>query len=284
MLTAFLYAGCVSSSPVPSSLPSPAPVPEGKPALPEETTHNPVFWRITPTSQTKSYSSLLTTLVTATDSSTRRDSITARTFYSISTTRTADSLFFSGSITQFVLNGTAIESPQFQPVFPILYTGKLSKHIIQVQGPEDQSSDLCNNSHEMPLRAIQRNVFLVPLELSNQETWTDSTSTIVCSGSLPVTLTSLRTFHIIGESEFEGFRVLVVEQNEKTFSKGEGSEGQHRIFVNGNGSTTGRLYIDSNSGQLLSSNLKNQTSLAIQSSGRIQHFLQNSTEVTQIVR
>ena len=124
----------------------------------------------------------------------------------------------------------------------------------------------------------------MPLELSNQETWTDSTSTVVCTGSLPVTLTSLRTFHIAGESEFEGFRVLVIEQNERTFSKGEGSEGQHRIFVNGNGSTTGRLYINANTGELISSNLKNQTSLAIQSSGRLQRFSQNSTEVTQMVR
>jgi hypothetical protein len=102
----------------------------------------------------------------------------------------------------------------------------------------------------------------------------------VCSGTLPLTVISLRKFRVTEESQLDGNPALVLEQNEKTFSQGEGSQGQHRIFVEGHGSTTGQLYIDRASGELLQANLTSSDTLSIRSSGRVQQFLQSSTGIT----
>ncbi|MGH7250066.1 MAG: hypothetical protein ACREGC_03760, partial [Minisyncoccia bacterium] len=95
--------------------------------------------------------------------------------------------------------------------------------------------------------------------------------------------TVIRTLNVVGESELEGRPVLVIDENERTFSKGEGSQGQHQINIETQGSTKGRLYFDRDSGQMLSLNSSNKTSISIKSSARFQHFSENSTEITQRV-
>ena len=289
LLTAFLYLGCASSSPgAGTSLPLPAPVPETAPQASTTPIRTGSSWKITPTSQPQAYSTLLTTLVTETGGPgpRRQDSLTTRANYSISTTRTADSLSFTGSITSFSVQGSASEMSEAQPMFPIFFTGTLRNHGITTQRSDASvtGSNLCSDIDQASLRIVQHNLIPVPFELTDQQIWTDSTSSIICSGTLPLTLTSVRTFQIMGESEFEGSPALVIEQNERTFSRGEGSQGQHRIFMETQGLTNGRLYIDRSSGLLLAANLTNKLSLAIQSSGRTQHFTQISTETTQRIR
>lgn len=287
-LTAFLYMGCTSSSRgAGTSIPAPVQLPETA----AETQAIPITtgasWKIIPTSQPQAYSTLLTTVVVEQDGSTpRRDSLTTRANYSISTTKNADSLSFSGSITSFNVQGSASEGTEAHVPVPIPFTGTLHKHNINTQrsGSQPTSTNLCSEANQASLRIVQRSLFQLPLELTDQQVWKDSTSSIVCSGMLPLTLTSVRTFRMMGESEFEGSPALVIEQTEKTFSKGEGSQGQHRIFIETQGLTNGHLYVDRSSGVLLAADLRNKLSLAIQSSGRVQHFTQNSTEITRRIR
>lgn len=284
LFTIFLYAGCASSPSVPS-LPVPTPIAETAPdasVIPPHTS-----WKITPSSQPQSYSSILTTVVAQTNIETQRqDTLTIRGLYSIRTTRTADSLSFSGSITGFTVQGPMTGTLESQPTLPILFTGKISNHNIRAQGPDDLGNSLnsCNNTFRAPMTMVQRNLFLTPLELIDQQVWTDSTSSIICSGTIPVVITSIRTFHVIGESDLDGNPALVIDENERTFSKGEGSQGQHRVLLETQGSTNGRLYLDRSSGQLLTANLINKTSVSVQSSGRVQYFSQNSTEIVQRTR
>jgi hypothetical protein len=280
-LIAFFYTGCASSSPVSSPTP-PTPTPETIQGTPTNPAHPTVLWKITPTSQSHTYSSLVSTVITEVGPPTsRRDSLTAEALYSISLTRRADTLSVSGLMLSFAVKGETPEISEPQLTFPIPFTGTVTSRSIKIQRSAGQalSSNSCSNGSEASLKTVRRTLFLLPLEITDQQTWTDSTSSNVCSGTLPLILTSIRTFRVSGELELDGFPALVIDENEKTFSKGEGSQGQHQIFVEAQGSTSGRLYIDRSSGQLLTANLTTTSSLSIQSSGRVQHFLQSSTEI-----
>lgn len=286
LLTVVLHLGCTNSLPAPS-LPLPVSDTKTAPETPVELTRGASSWKITPTGQAQTFSSLLTTVVTQLDvPMPRRDSLKTQTSYSINTTRNADSLVFSGSITSFAVRGVRTEISDPQVVFPILFNGKISNHNISIQasGGLSENSGPCDNATQASMRTVHRNLFLLPLEIIDQQTWTDSTSSTVCSGTIPLTITSIRTFRVLGESESDGTPALALEQNERTSSRGEGSQGQHRILIESQGTTNGRLYVDRTSGQFLAANLVTKTSVSIQSSGRVEHFSQLSTEVTQRIQ
>lgn len=285
VLTGFFLSGCVTASPGPSLPPSPDTTPASPIEI--ERTNKATFWKITPDEQPQKYSSDITTIISQTDLSMgRRDSLVAQALYSISMTRTFDSLSFKGAITSFILEGNS-DSQASNFVTPVGFTGRLSSHTLSARisksNPTQEESE-CDNIAQTTLNVVQRNIFILPLELKAGQTWTDSTSTFACSGDLPTAGFIIRTLRVVGESEHEGIPVLVLEKNEKTFSKGEGSQGQHRIFIETQGLANGRLIIHRDSGLLLAANTTNKTAISIQSSGRIQHFLQTSTEITQRIQ
>jgi hypothetical protein len=285
ILSVFLCAAC-SGTPLVPGLPSPTPVPETTAELPRAGKRSPDFWKITPSSQTRSYSSLLTTVITQNENpSSRRDSLTTQIIYSLSATQSSDTLRFSGFINTYEIEGIQSQADISEPTLPIRFTGISADHVLVTQTVSSMknNSTACTDPSRFPIQTIQRNLFSLPLEITAQQTWTDSTVSIICNGTLPVTLTSVRTLQAKGESEFEGTPVLVLEENEKTFSKGEGSQGQHRIIIETRGVTTGRIYVERISGQLLTVNSTNSTLVSIQTSGRIQHFQQKSTEITRQV-
>jgi hypothetical protein len=284
LLPVFCLIACTTPSSVPS-LPGPTPSVEPIPASGPGYSTEAMSWRITPTSQSQTYSSLLTTTIEQQEvSTTRRDSLKTLARYSISTARVPDTLLITGSVTEFSVTSNVPEADKIDISSPVSFTGKLTSHdlLIQTSG-NNQLQDFtnCENPASTSLKVLQRNVFVLPLELRTAQTWTDSISSVTCAGTLPVISTVIRAFTVAGLTEIEGSRAILINQNERTFSEGEGSQGQHRISIQGEGSTSGRVYIDPDSGVLLASSFTNKTTLSIQSSGRVQHFVQNSTETTQ---
>lgn len=287
----FLYAalitGCATSSSTPVST-SPTPLPETLPEVPAKTHPTTAPWRITPTSQTQSYSARLTTTVIQTDTASiaRQDSFKIHTTYSISTLRNADIISFSGSITDFSIESVLNQAREQKPSLPVSFSGTSSNHgmRLEIAISSTQTAMLCEDPSQTLLKTIHRNLIVLPLQLTPGQTWKDSTVSVICSGSLPLNVTSVRISSVIGEAQLNDTKAIVIDQNERTFSKGEGSQGQHRILVEAQGTTTRRFYIDQVSGSLLNSTATSSSSLSIQSSGRNQHFKEFSTEITERLR
>ncbi len=283
LFSAIFLSACASLS-SPSSLPSRrAPEPEQQVSRTDPSAV--VSWSFTPGSQPRTYSSTGTTVISQTDASVpRQDSVTSQVLYSIGIMQGSDDLFFSGFISSFEISGSFVE-PDRQFELPITFSGHIKDHVLSTRVSDratSESGSHCNDFSLVPLSTIQHNIILMPLEVSTAETWSDSTSSVVCNGTLPMTITMIRTFHVIGEGNYVGIPALIIDKKERTFSKGEGSQGQHRIFIETHGTTTSQLYVDRKSGELLSAKSINQTSLSIQSSGRNQHFSESSTEITQL--
>ena len=282
-----VLSACVSSSSTPG-LPLPSPGTQAEPSVIASQEARAVkAWRFVPSPDSHSYSSLTTTVITANESPTaRHDSSTTQLTYSIVTRQSLDTVSFSGLITEFTLRGQTAQPNEFKPLLPIRFTGRIFNHTVDTElsgSAHSIDANGCVNPSQSVLMGVQRNLFFIPIEVKTEERWTDSTSSVVCSGMLPTSLTIVRSFQVKGESDFNNIPALVLDLNERTFSKGEGSQEQHSILTETQGVTTGRIYIDRVSGQILTTNLTNKTSLSIHSSGRVQKFTQISNQVIRFI-
>ncbi|HZK79159.1 MAG TPA: hypothetical protein VFC35_09630 [Gemmatimonadaceae bacterium] len=284
VLAFYFLTGCAISSSAPVA-PTPSPI-----SSPRETSNPSAApearaktWRIIPTSASQTYTSVLASSIHQSDGSDARDdSLIVTSTYSISIQRSADTISITGSINDFRIDvhGRLLSVDSIQPKLPLSFTGKITTTRIRLQTTDKvQSQTLCDDISQTPLGIVQRNVFTIPIEVTNEQSWRDSTTSAICNGSLPISVTTLRSYQLIGTAQLDGVSVLVIDQKERALSSGEGSQGQHRIFIQTLGNTTRRLYADKTSGLLIASKAESKVELSIQSSGRVQHFIQTSTEI-----
>ena len=278
-------AGCVSSSHgTTQELPEPVSLPPVSPEPARATSTSHTTWRISPVAESKKYSSVLTTRIQQTGNIGKQDSLAVTTLYSLSIARTADVTSLSGKIEAFTVRaGEQIGSPVLELQLPVSFTGKFEDQEVQLEpvvSPNHASSLTCDDFSLALLATVHRNVFIPPLEISGGQIWQDSTSYTMCSGPIPLSVVSVRNYRLTGEITFDGVTAFIVDENERTFSRGEGSQGQHRVRVETHSTTTKRLYLDRTSGALLSLSADSKTILSIQTSGRMQNFIETSKENT----
>jgi hypothetical protein len=128
------------------------------------------------------------------------------------------------------------------------------------------------------LPVIQRALIISPTQLQKGLTWTDSTDTSICSGPVPVSLTAVRSYRVMGETKQGESPAILLERQDRTISTGEGSEGQHRIQIKSQGNGHSTILIDVQSGALIEMTTVNSTTAAVTTSGRTQQFVQTTRE------
>lgn len=132
------------------------------------------------------------------------------------------------------------------------------------------------------ITGIQRSIIVPPLLLSTGTTWTDSSTTPACSGSIQLSLTTVRTYTVAGQATRGLYPVIVVDRKDRVHATGEGAQGQHRISLLSQGSGSGRVYLDRTTGLLRESESAQTVDLVIGSSGRSQRFRQTVEERTHM--
>ena len=142
----------------------------------------------------------------------------------------------------------------------------------------------CESAGLNQMSVIQRNISSAPLELRTGTNWTDSSTVSTCSGTVPVELTTIRTYTVIGGAPAPEGATIIVERSERTRARGEGTQGQHRIGLQATGTGSARLYLEAASGLLRLAEGKSRTAITIRSSGRLQQFVQIVEERTTRVR
>jgi hypothetical protein len=250
------------------------------PGAPSTPASSRTSWVIAPSSQTHQYRSVVTAVIEQSDPSPGiRDSIRIMSDFNLSLERQARALSFSATIKNFSVQGSARTGlPGIPNQFPVSVRGRLEGSRLSL----DMDADCASETSSM-IPGIQRLVVFLPLQLRKDQTWTDSTSAAVCSGSIPVVLTAIRSYRVISETEIHGQPALRLSREDRTTSQGEGSEGQHRIQLQSNGTGRGEVIIDRTTGELLESSVTSTVGITVTTSGRTQKFTQVSRElVTQL--
>lgn len=271
--SSLFLAACASSSPVlqPTSLPTaPAPVAES-PAQPS--------WTFVRDGIPRAY-------VSTTNATFEQQSNPTRAANSTSATTEFTLAFQGDDLSRFQVTverlsysgGARPDRNTSGLVFPLVFTGS------HLDGkPVFDSASLsaltgCTNPAHTTFFTVTRNLIVMPMELTQGATWSDSTVLSGCSGSIPVQLTVTRAYTISGQAEHNGRAVLVIDQIGRVTSAGEGAEGQHRVFLQSRGTESGRLYLEPVSGFLLEAETEQTSTVTVTTSGRSQIFVQKVHE------
>lgn len=278
--------GCASAT---GNSPSPSPVSETSsgaivtPVIGSEGTSR--TWSVTPTEQSQAYRSIVKTTIEERNTQEHRKSgVTTTADYLLKLSRSSKDVEISGIVSGFQVNTdqTAQLLSTLSFTLPLVFDGNITDHniILRFVGViQSNSSAPCSDSIQTVLSTINRDLTVVPREMSTNQSWQDSTSNTICSGSLPLVVSTIRTYRITGETILDGIAALQLERTEKLLASGQGSQGQHQISLHGTGIGKAEVFIDRASGLLLSLTAGNQMELTIKSSGRIQNFTQTSQEI-----
>ena len=278
----FLALGCGRSACLPEPIVRPAPEATAPGVLTPGSSGR--SWTITAATEPRRYSSTATvSLELVSDSAPVREAITQRTRFTLLTGSASGSTSFLGSIDALTTDASArIGQPAILATFPVTFTGHVVNGTFTLDALNGESSVTtmqCSNPAVSALNVIQRNVIILPTQLTQGMTWRDSTTAAGCSGFIPITTVSIRDYRVIGEADVSGRAGIAIERTEKTLSTGEGSENQHRVLLRTEANGTTRIYVDRTSGALLSSEGEQHADVIV-AAGRAQRFKQIVKETT----
>ncbi len=222
------------------------------------------------------------TLDLASSSGVSRDSMIVTSRYSLTYDRTDESI--AGQVDQYSITAGNRVGPVSAANVPMQFAGKVThgQVLIQPSGSAVQGTSVRSGCPDLSLTiisGIRRSILVLPSRISPGMTWQDSTTSTICHGSTPVSLTLTHTYRIIDEVTWRGQPAILIERQGKSLSTGDGSDGQHRVAVAGEGVIRGKLYVDTSSGLVIEAEQDQEMRLTITSSGRSQKFIQTIHEV-----
>jgi hypothetical protein len=218
----------------------------------------------------------------------RTDTISTTIDYTVALHRlSGTSARVSGTLERFTITPLpAADSSGPRTHVPLSFVSRLTAGGLSLDSAAGQAistSTTCSPALGV-LTSLQRSLLLAPPELNSEMTWRDSTTIRGCNGLLPSSVTLIRTFRVKGENTFSGRRSIVVERADTTITSGEGSQGQHRIFISTVGSGLTTIHLDRTTGLLLGADGAQATQVQVRSSGRVQEFRQATCETVSVRR
>lgn len=256
---------------------APAPTTAGAIPQPSPTPTHPGKWSIIPIDQKIKYRSTRTVaLQHMTVPPQPHDSFTTTVDFSITPKRNPSTTTFSVEI-------QSLKSTTIQPALhtPFSFSGHLSGNALKIEalnGVPASSVIDCNTGELSFTGVVTQTMISIPTQLETGTVWSDSLSTVACTGPVPGALSITRTYKTVGSTQVSGLDAIILELDEKTTLTGEGSQEQHRVQVRGTGSGKARLMIDATTGAVISANTDRLTLLVVTASGREQQFQQHMNE------
>lgn len=286
-LLILLSIGCVSARPEVETLPQmPA---SGAPVMPVPGSgpHSFVFQ---PDTSTHSYTSSITTTLELTGAGgAASDSVVLTADYTFSASSFLPAAQIRGSVNRISVHaGSRIGVVSADSLaFPFSFTGSVTGSLPRLDSVAGRSVSpplTCAGPELAALAPLYQILTVLPGVIPAAGVWADSSTVSMCNGRIPVELTVIRTFRLLGESRHEGRRILLIERTARTRSAGNGSEGQHHIALTAQGSGADTLRVNAQTGVFLTSAGQYTSRVAITSSGRTQEFRQHVRQLTQVVQ
>ena len=277
----WLMPAIISITACRSATPSsgPLPLPGSSPATPAPIDSRKTTWSISPGNQEHRFlSTTVTALETSTLTGITRETVTAISGFSVSLDRTPAAPVYSARLESLSLQssrGSSTPLPEVAPLLPLAFSGRVEGHRLTVEPIRTQTGNLdCSNPAFSAISPILRSLILSPLQLSKGMTWTDSTTSTICSGPVPVVLTAIRSYQVMGETSLAGVPAILLEQLTRTRFSGEGVQDQHRLRTQGEGSGKAQIRIDAGTGSVLDITGSHTSLISVFASGREHRFTQ----------
>lgn len=151
----------------------------------------------------------------------------------------------------------------------------ITTSVIATQKSEES---ICSHALFSIVPSTSTAILALPLTITKGMTWSDSMTTSACAGPIPTKSTIVRQYQALGEDDGDQNAGILISLDQKTLTTGEGSDGQHRVYVNATGIGKGQLTIDAVDGSLLRATVEEKSSIRIMVSGTGQDFEQVVTK------
>jgi len=277
LLSTACLAGCVSSHAPVASLPtSPQPVPATIPSAATSWTFNfapgSISYRVSRTA----------TINESADPQARREISTNSTHESLALKVSADTIAFTAVVDTFSTTTQGVIG-SVQPVqLPVQVSGVRVGDSLVISS--DSLTQACNPVTSALITDLHNLLPRIPALLSISMSWKDSTNSTGCQGSIPTTSRVLHSYHVIGETMYEGIRTLIVQRSDTIQAEGEGPQQQHRLTLGASGTGTATYYLDTATGLIVHLSVAQDLNLSITASGKTSHFRQTARQEFTSVR
>ena len=135
----------------------------------------------------------------------------------------------------------------------------------------------CDAAAALATRALEL-VPRFPATLTAGATWSDSTTSQGCRGTIPTTTHTQSRYTVIGDTSISGVVALQIHRADSITANGEGVQGQHHVTLAATGSAATDLFLDPAGGHFLGADETQETNVDVTASGRTERFLQHVHE------
>lgn len=135
----------------------------------------------------------------------------------------------------------------------------------------------CDAAAALATRALEL-VPRFPATLNAGATWSDSTTSQGCRGTIPTTTHTQSRYTVIGDTSIAGVVALQVHRADSITASGQGVQGQHHVTLAATGSAAIDLFLDPATGHFLAADETQETNVDVTASGRTERFLQHVHE------
>jgi hypothetical protein len=175
-----------------------------------------------------------------------------------------------------------VTSAQPGMILPFQLSGFLMGDSIRISS--DSSNNQCNPAAAALIADLHYLLIRFPAPLSTSSRWRDSTSMIVCRGSIPIRSRVAHSYAVAGEILYEGVPVLVVQRADTIQAEGEGAQQQHRLLFVAKGTGSATYYLDTKAGRVMHVAVDQNLDLTVTASGKANHFRQDAKQDFTLVR
>lgn len=268
VVVAFAF-GCASPAAIPPA--RPAPVPD----LPRMQNPLEAPWTMArPAGSFANTIRLSSDLVSRVDSVERRD--TANAVLSVSWTRLAggDPTRLSGLVTDYrVGGGTSEPQPLFGLLLPVPFAATSQREAAaRVEIPASGACGLAAATLQ-PLREL---FVSTPDRLVVGTSWSDSSRYAVCRDSIPLAVTSVRRYRVVGAERRSAAVVVVVDRTSSVSLVGEGVQFGEKISLAAEGSGTMRIELDPASSTVVAAQGEAELKMTMRGRRRSQELRQHT--------
>ncbi len=271
-------AAC-ASAPVPAGTPAPtSPREPERPAITEPSTPIPTIFTYAEGTSRYDLDQVTTIVVGADSAAPAADTVRTTAGLTLSVT---------GATTTITIDSMAISSvrdtmtPVRQLAAPVVVQAPV---LLTVQQGTDSTALLSTcDSMEEAARVLAGDIHVpIPVVVVPAQTWRDSTTSTLCRGGIPLTVTRVSDFHISDVRSSGDSTVATVQRHTVLTLTGSGLQGSRRIMIRGDGRSETVFTYDLRGGRFLGSSGQSELHLGFETIQQTEQVVQRSTSSVRL--
>jgi hypothetical protein len=170
-----------------------------------------------------------------------------------------------------------------QPVqLPITVSGRFTGSGIEING--ETRSDKCEPVASSLASDLRNLLPQLPAQMRPGMSWADSVQTTGCQAGIPTIINLRRVFLVSGQTTQGNEPLLVILRTDTITSRGEGSQLQHRVALQAEGTGRATYHIDFRTGKVIQLNAVQDLTLTFTGSARTTRLRETSQQEFVLLR